>query len=462
MDLAFGVNRREPSAHRTQSSRNPRVRTRAPSVRSNATCGVLAPADRGFRVRDCRPAGPSATVVRSRRRPCTPVMPRLLYLFTLCSLLMGTGVFVITGVLGPISESLHVSVAAAGQAMTVYALSTAVLAPIALMLTGGWPRRRALLVAMLIFALGNGLCAFATTLPVLLAGRALMGIGAVFTPIAAGVAIAMVEPAKRGRALSLVFLGVSLSYVIGLPLGAWLGFRYGWQWPVRGVCVAATMLIVLLFVALPREVKAPGASFKGLPELLRSRSVLLALALTLLYFIALFLVLSFIGPVLQALHPMSRERLSVTLMLFGMSGVPGTLIGGWANDRFGPRRTLVLQLSVLGCMMALAPLTQGSYVAMVVVFVVWGLAGFGMMTPQQARLAALMPLQAPLLLSLNSSMLYVGTAFGAAIGGLVVSRVGFNQLAWVGVPFALLGLLTLWAASPKRPEMLADPLGKQP
>jgi DHA1 family inner membrane transport protein len=390
-------------------------------------------------------------------------MPRLLYLFTLCSLLMGTGVFVISGVLGPISESLNVSVAAAGQAMTVYALATAVLAPIALILTGGWPRRRALLVAMLIFTVGNGLCAFATTLPALLTGRALMGVGAMFTPIAAGMAISMVEPAKRGRALSLVFLGISLSYVIGLPLGAWLGFRYGWQWPVGAVSVASTMAIVLLFVALPREINAPGASFKGLPELLRNRAVLRTLVLTLLFFIAIFLVFSYIGPVLQALYPMSSERLSVTLMLFGMSGVAGTLLGGWANDRFGPRRTLVLQLSVLGSMMVLVPLTQGSYVEMVVVFVVWGIAGFGMMTPQQARLAALAPAQAPLLLSLNSSMLYLGTAFGAAIGGLVVSRVGFGQLAWVGVPFALVGLLTLWGPAKtrsKRAEMLGDSLGK--
>lgn len=392
-------------------------------------------------------------------------MPGLLYLFTLCSLLMGTGVFVITGVLGPISESLNVSVAAAGQAMTVYALATAVLAPTALMLTGGWPRRRALLVAMLIFAAGNGLCAVATTLPVLLAGRALMGVGAMFTPIAAGMAIAMVEPARRGRALSLVFLGISLSYLIGLPLGAWLGFRHGWQWPVAAVGVLSMIAVVVLFILLPREIKAPGASFKGLPGLLRNRAVLCALSLTLLYFVAIFLVFSYIGPVLQALHPMSSERLSVTLMLFGVSGVAGTLLGGWANDRFGSRRTLVLQLSVLGAMMALVPFTQGSYVALVVVFVIWGVAGFGMMTPQQARLATLMPAQAPLLLSLNSSMLYLGTAFGAALGGAVVSTVGFSQLAWVGVPFALAGLLTLWIPAGRRPqgaELFADPLGNQP
>jgi len=370
-------------------------------------------------------------------------MPRLLYLFALCNLVVGTGAFVISGILLPISTSLGVSVAASGQAMTAYALSTAVLAPLGLMLTGGWPRKRALLTGMALFALGNTLCALATSFPMLLAGRVLMGLGAMFTPICAGIAVALVEPARRGRALSLVFLGISLSYVIGLPLGAWLGLRFGWQWPIALVAASATASCVALAVLLPRDIRAPGAGFKGLGQLLSQRPVLWTLSLTLLYFVAIFLVFSYIGPVLQALVPMSGERLSVTLMLFGLSGVAGTLVGGWANDRFGPRRSLAVQLSVLGTTMALLPLTQGHYPLLVATLVVWGIAGFGMMTPQQSRLAVLAPAQAPILLSLNTSMLYFGTALGAAIGGAVSGWVGFAQMAWVGVPFALAGLATL-------------------
>jgi len=271
----------------------------------------------------------------------------------------------------------------------------------------------------------------------------LMGIGAIFTPISAGIAVAMVEPAQRGRALALVFLGISLSYVIGVPLGAWLGFRFGWQWPIALVAAAALASSLALWRLLPRHIAAPGASFKSLPGLLAQATVLWTLSLTLLYFIAIFMVFSFIGPVLQALVPMSGERISVTLMLFGVSGVLGTMIGGWANDRFGARRTLVVQLSVLGTTMLLVPLTQGRYALLVAVFMTWGTAGFGMMTPQQSRLAALAPPQAPILLSLNSSMLYFGTALGAAIGGAVAGELGFARLAWVGVPFVLAGLATL-------------------
>jgi DHA1 family inner membrane transport protein len=370
-------------------------------------------------------------------------MPRLLYLLALCNLVIGTGAFVPAGILGQIAESLRIGVPAAGQAMTVYALSTAVLAPLALVLTGGWPRRRALWVGMVVFGVGNFVCAAADTLPMLLAGRLLMGVGAMFTPVAAGIAVALVEPARRGRALALVFVGISLSYVIGLPLGAWLGLRFGWHMPVALAGAASMLMAALLALRLPARIAAPGASFAGLGALLSRAAVLWTLSMTLLYFIAIFLVFSYIGPVLQALVPMSGERLSFTLMLFGLAGVVGTVLGGWANDRFSPRPTITVQLAVLAGSMLVLPLSRGHYGALVAVFTVWGVSGFGIMTPQQSRLASLSPAQAPVLLSLNTSMLYFGTAVGAALGGAVSGGVGFANMGWVGAPFALAALAAL-------------------
>lgn len=375
-------------------------------------------------------------------------MPRLLILFSLTNLIIGSGAFVVSGMLTPMSSALGISVPVAGQAMTAYALSTAILAPLLLVATGRWSRKRAMQLSLGLFALGNAVCALAPDFAVLLVGRVLMGLGATFTPIAAGIAVATTEPQRRGRALSIVFLGISMSYVVGLPLGSWLGFRFGWQAPVVLVTGLSVLMLVLLSLRVPDHIEAPGAQFKGLGSLLQRRDVALPLLLTLVYFIAIFCVFAYIGPVLQALLPMSGERLSLTLMLFGLSGVVGTLVGGWANDHFGARRSLMVQLSTLGTMMALVPLTQGHYAAIVAVFVVWGVAGFGMMTPQQSRLAAAAPEHAPMLLSLNSSMLYVGTALGAAVGGAVSAGLGFARLSWIGVPLALLGLLTLVLSRP--------------
>ena len=372
-------------------------------------------------------------------------MPRLLWLLCLINLIVGSGAFVIGGILTPISQQLGISVPTAGQAMTAYALSTALLAPLVLLATGRWPRKRALLLALALFTLGNLLCALSSSFAMLIAGRVLMGLGAVFTPIAAGIAVAVVEPAKRGKALALTFLGISLSYVVGVPLGSWLGLAYEWHTPIWVITGLSLLALIGAALWVPKEIQAPGASFAGLPALLARRDVLSVLLLTLAYFIAIFAVFSYIGPVLQALTPMSREQQSLTLALFGVSGVAGTLIGGAANDRFGARRTLFVQLAILGATMVLLPLTKGSWPALMTTLIVWGTAGFGMMVPQQSRVAALAPAQAPMLLSLNTSMLYLGTAVGAIVGGAFAARHGFAQLGWAGVPFVAAGLAILWA-----------------
>lgn len=370
-------------------------------------------------------------------------MPRLLYLFALINLAIGSSAFVVGSILVPLSAGLGISASAAGQAMTAYALGSAVLAPMLLLATGRWPRKRALLVALALFGAGNVGCALAQDLPTLLAARVLMGAGSVFTPLAAGIAVTLVPVQRRGQALSLVFLGMSLSYVIGVPIGTWLGMRHGWQAPLWAGSIASWLAFAAVAGLVPRDIRAPGASFAGLGALLRRGEVQSLLGLSLLYFSAIFCVFSYIGPVLRALVPLSDIELSLTLMAFGLAGVCGTLSGGWANDRFGAERTLRAQLLLFLCTMAAVPLTQGSYPLLLLAFFCWGMAGFGMMAPQQARLSHIAPAQAPVLLSLNSSMMYGGMALGAVVGGAALPWTGFGALAWVGLPFAAaaLGLL---------------------
>jgi MFS transporter, DHA1 family, inner membrane transport protein len=362
--------------------------------------------------------------------------PRLLLLFTLVNLTIGSSAFVLNGLIVPVAQALGTGVAAVGQAMTAYALSTAVLAPLLLMATGRWPRRRALVLALALFTAGNALSALSSDLGTLIAGRVIMGVGAMATPLMAALAVALVEPGRRGRALGIVFMGMSLSYVIGIPLGAWLGFALGWHVPLWAATAVTALATLAAWRWVPAGLDSPGATFAGLGELLTRPAVLTVLGVTLLYFVAIFTVFSYIGPVLQGLLPMSNGAMSGALALFGLSGVIGTLLGGRLTDRFGTRRTLSTQLALLAAMMALLPLSAGHAVPMMVVLMLWGGAGFGMMAPQQARLAQAAGRHTPLALSLNTSMLYLGTALGAAVGGLAVTQVGFAQLSWVGAPFA--------------------------
>ena len=371
-------------------------------------------------------------------------MPRILYFFALCNLVIGSSAFVLSGILQPLAGALGISVAAAGQVMTAYAVATAVLAPVLILLTTQWPRKQVIQLALGLFTLGNFVSALAPTLGVLLVGRVLMGAGAMFTAAVSAYAVTLVVPALRGRALSTVFLGMSISYAVALPIGAWLGFEYGWHTPVW-LCAAASLAALLAAtVLLPKGKVTQSASFAGFKAAARQSAVLRVWLRTLLFFIAIFSVFAYVGPVLLALNAMSPLQLSVVLAVFGMAGVAGTLLGGWAHDRCGPLRTLRVQLAVLVSMMGLLPFTQGRLLATVGALVVWGVAGFGMTAPQQSRLVSLSPAQAPLLLSLNSSMLYLGTALGAVISGALINPVGLPNLGWVGAPFGLAALATLW------------------
>ena len=370
-------------------------------------------------------------------------MPRILYFFALCNLVIGSGAFVLSGILQPLARDLGISVAASGQVMTAYAVATALLAPVLILLTATWPRKRAIQLALGLFTAGNLVSALAPSLVVLLMGRVLMGAGAMFTAAVSAYAVTLVAPALRGRALSTVFLGMSISYAVALPIGAWLGFKYGWHMPVW-LCAAASLAALLAAtLLLPKGKIAQSVSFDGFKTAARQSAVLRVWLRTLLFFIAIFSVFTYVGPVLLALNDMSTTLLSVVLAIFGTAGVAGTLLGGWANDRFGSLRTITAQLIVLASLMCLLPLTQGNLPATIVTLVVWGLAGFGLTAPQQSRLVSLSPSQAPLLLSLNSSMLYLGTALGAVVSGALINSVGLTQLAWVGAPFALAALLTL-------------------
>ena len=370
-------------------------------------------------------------------------MPKLLYFFALCNLVIGSGAFVLGGILQPVSEGLGISVAAAGQAMTAYAVTTALLAPVLIVLTARWPRKRVIQLALILFTAGNLVCALAPGLTALLMGRVLMGAGAMFSAAVAALAVTLVAPALRGRALSITFLGMSVSYAVALPIGAWLGFEYGWRVPVW-LCAAASLCALMAATVLLTKGEASStAGFAGFKTAATQPAVLRVWLRTLLYFVAIFSVFAYVGPVLLALNKMGSLQLSGVLAMFGLAGVAGTLTGGWANDRFGALPTMRVLLCLLVAMMCVLPLTQGHLPATVVVLVAWGIAGFGLMAPQQTTLVSLSPAHAPLLISLNSSMLYVGTALGAVVSGALLSEVGMANLSWVGAPFGLAALVTL-------------------
>ena len=381
----------------------------------------------------------------------SPPLPRLLYLFSLVNLVVGTAAFMNAGLLAPMAQTFGGGVGAVGQATTVYSLATALLSPGFLVVTARLAPRKALALALTLFALGILVTALAQDLTTLLAARVLMGCGSAATALMAAMAISVAPVERRAQALSIVFVGMSLCYVTGIPLATWVGLGWGWRLPVWATLVLVILAALALWKALPTaRASVSGPSLSGVLVLLRQRAVLSVFVLTLVYFIAIFSVFSYMGPVLKSLLPMGAGTLSAVISAFGIAGVVGTLSGGRAADRWGPRRSLTLSLSGLSLCLMLLPLTAGHGVAMVAVLMVWGVCGFSMMAPQQVRLAQLAGPQTPLALSLNNSMLYLGIALGAAVGGGALAHLEPRYLPWVGAPFGLVALVWMrWSTRPR-------------
>ena len=238
-----------------------------------------------------------------------------------------------------------------------------------------------------------------------------------------------------------------------MPLGTWLGYGWGWRVPSWGLAVLTLAAALALWRGTSRSSeRAGGPALAGFAGLLRDPRMRAVLWLTGTYFVAIFCIFAYIGPVLTSLVPMDRHTLSLAIAAFGVAGVGGTVLGGRLTDRLGPRATLDFGLGGLTLCMALLPLTAGHATAMMAVLMAWGLVGFSMMAAQQTRLATIAGAQTALALSLNTSMIYLGTAAGSALGGAALAMVAPQHLPWVGAPFALAAWLWMRVSTRPRPE----------
>ena len=364
-----------------------------------------------------------------------------LYLLAFGNFVIGTGAFVVIGMLQPIADGLDVSNSDARWVMTSYSLAYAVLSPIAAALTGAFPRRIVLSLGLGLFFIGALASALSPTLMALTGARVPTALGgALFTPLAAGVAVSLVPPEMRGRALATVFGGVTLAQVIGTPLGSWLAFHFGWQSTFFVVAALSLIALVLLLISLPKAVPFQPASFGVILRVLSNGRVMLAVAYTATLMISVYQVFTFFGPVIAANTSSNPEVKTAFLLLYGGAAFVANIIGGRLSDWFGSVQTLlglgVFQMLVIGLFFftPMGPLPFGFLIA------VWALTNWSFMAPQQARLVALFPEAPSLVLALNAAAIYIGIAIGSWIGGLVLERFGLSAL---GISGALLGLLAL-------------------
>ncbi|MFJ3220494.1 MFS transporter [Kitasatospora sp. NPDC086801] len=370
-------------------------------------------------------------------------MPVRLLLLALGTFAMGTDSMVVAGILGPVAADLGVSVPAAGQLVTVFALGYALLAPVLAALTARWPRRRLLLTALAVFSAANALSALAPDYGLLLATRVLAAAGAaLYTPTANAVATTLVAPERRGRALATVLGGMTVATALGVPLGTWVG-RSDWRmtmWLVTALGVAALAGLALLLRDLPAPVAAPGLRARLAP--LGQRRVLGAAATTLAFFLAFQCVYIYLATAVSGATGGDANRLSLVLLTAGVMSVAGSWLGGRLVDRVGVRRVLLTGSTVAAGAFAALPWLGRSMPGALVYAAVVPLAGWAVSVALPHRLASIDPGNAPLLISLNSSALYLGTAAGGVAGSAAIAVLGGRWFPFAAAGLALVAAVT--------------------
>ncbi|MFJ8314220.1 MULTISPECIES: MFS transporter [unclassified Streptomyces] len=348
-----------------------------------------------------------------------------LVLLALGTFAVGTDGMVIAGILGLVGHDLGVSVSAAGQMITVFALSYAVLAPVLATVTAKWPRRRTLLIALTVFTLANALSALAPTFGTLLVTRVLAAVGAaLYTPTASAAATSLVPPERRGRAIATVMGGMTVATALGVPLGTWIG-RSDWRltmWLVTVLGAAAFAGLAVMLRGLPAP--APAVSLRTRLAPLTDRRVLGAATTTFLVFLAYQTVFIYYTVASAPATGGDQSRLTLLLLVSGLFSVVGSNVGGRVVDRWGPR-VVMLTAGTLSAAVSLAlPWLMQSMTTAVIASALNPLAGWSVAVALPARLVSLDPPSAPLLLSLNSTALYLGIAAAGGTGSAAIAILG--------------------------------------
>jgi MFS transporter, DHA1 family, inner membrane transport protein len=374
-------------------------------------------------------------------------MPVALYALAAGAFGIGTTEFVIMGLLMQVAADLKVSIATAGLLISGYALGVFVGAPVLTVATSRMPRKLVLIALMAIFTIGNLFCALAPNYYVLLLARVITALAhGTFFGVGAVVATSLVAPDRRASAISIMFTGLTIATLLGVPAGAWMGLHFGWRstfWAVAAIGVLA-MIVIAALVPASHDGGKPIAVRDEL-RAISNPAVWLGLLMTVLGFAGVFTVFTYIQPILTEVTGFTESAVSPILLIFGVGLIVGNLLGGkLADRRLMPAllSTLVVLIAVLSVM----TFALHSKVFAVLFVGLLGIAAFATVPPLQLWVLHKAQDAQSLASSLNIGAFNLGNALGAWLGGVVVAHgPGLGALTWVAALVTLAGLLVaLW------------------
>ncbi|MFI1937638.1 MFS transporter [Streptomyces purpureus] len=403
-------------------------------------------------------------------------MPLALLALAIGAFGIGTTEFVIMGLLPEVAGDFHVSIPTAGYLVTGYALGVVLGAPLMTVLGTRISRKRMLMLLMGLFIAGNVLSALAPTFELMLAGRVVASLAhGAFFGIGSVVAADLVAPEKKAGAIAMMFTGLTVANVVGVPLGTFIGQTAGWR--ATFIIVAALGVLGLVGVAklVPEQPKPEGVRIRHELAAFRNIQVLLAMAMTVLGFGGVFAAITYITPMMTDAAGFADSSVTWLLVLFGLGMVGGNLVGGKFADR-ALMPMLYISLGALALVLGLFTVTAHNKIAAAVTITLIGALGFATVPPLQKRVLDQASGAPTLASAVNIGAFNLGNALAAWLGGIVIAAgLGITAPNWVGAVLAAsaLALAVLSSALERRdvrrdsrivaagvPEPVAVPAGR--
>lgn len=370
-------------------------------------------------------------------------MPLSLLVLALSAFAIGTTEFVIMGLLPEVASDLGVSIPGAGWLITGYALGVAIGAPLMALVTSSWPRKIALLSLMGIFIVGNLFCALASDYQMLMLARVITALchGAFFG-IGSVVAASLVPANRRASAVALMFTGLTLANVLGVPLGTALGQAAGWRSTFWAVTVIGVIALIGLWRFLPAQRDAQKADLGSEIRALRGTGLWLALSTTVFFSASMFALFTYIAPLLGEVTGVSPRGITWTLLLIGLGLTLGNVIGGRLAD-WRLSTTLFGVFISLALLSSLFSWTSQALIPAEITLFFWAMVAFAAVPALQVNVMTFGKDAPNLVSTLNIGAFNLGNALGAWVGGLVISQgLGLSSVPLAAAALALVAVLT--------------------
>ncbi|MGD0031304.1 MFS transporter [Paenibacillus illinoisensis] len=366
------------------------------------------------------------------------------YILAIVSFLVGTSEYILSGILDKVAGSFDVSLAAAGQLITIFSLVYAIFTPILMAVTASMDRRKLITIGLGIFVISNIL---AFTLPgygLFVVARIIMAIGAGVVVVTALNIAAKIAPAgKQASAIATVVMGFTASLIVGVPLGRITADTLGWKSVFGGIALLGILAMIILSFAIPRIKGDAPIPLRQQLSLLKKPKVALGLSITFFWLGGYSIAYTYLSPYLLEVSGLGDKYLSGALLIFGIASMIGSKIGGFSTDRWGVHRTLSGGLALHIVMLILLSVVTHTLLGVMIVLLLWSFSAWSSGPTQQYHLTTIEPEASGVMLGLNQSMMQLAMAAGAGVGGIAIETISLTSITWIGAAGIAIAIFAL-------------------